>query len=382
MSHSKRHHYQQLAPDEEDDEATVEYELVDRPNDRRTVTASAFLPARPAKVHADLWRPLAYGFLGLACIVLATIYAPATQHSTSNNLLFHLSARDGPFLQWGYAEWVSLTAGVAPKRCHSHNDYEQSVPLLKALTYGAASVEADVWLVGNELLVGHTEQELSPNKTLAKLYLDPLQDILRRANLDRKDDGVTPLRGVFATAPKLPLQLLIDLKTEGAATFDRLYEYLEPLRSAGYLTTVEAGSPYPVFTPSVITVVGTGNTPLSSVVGLGNGSARRRDIFLDAPLLDLASTSDGGFAKAYTPSVSPLASANMQDVVGWTWLAPWVARRRLRRLVDAAHKKGIQARLWNTPNFPVWLRNYVWQVLLDEGADWLNVDDLPAAARF
>jgi hypothetical protein len=27
-------------------------------------------------------------------------------------------------------------------------------------------------------------------------------------------------------------------------------------------------------------------------------------------------------------------------------------------------------------------RNLVWQMLLDEGVDWLNVDDLPAARDF
>ncbi|KZT21016.1 hypothetical protein NEOLEDRAFT_1121820 [Neolentinus lepideus HHB14362 ss-1] len=382
MSHPKRHDYQQLAPGDEDDEHAVEYELADRGNSRPSVNPSYFLPVRPTKIHLTLRRPLVYSLLALVFAVLAILYTPAKQYSTSNDLLFRLSAPDGPFLQWGYAEWVSLSAGVTPKRCHSHNDYEQSVPLLKALSYGAASVEADVWLVDNELLVGHTEKELSPNDTLAKLYLEPLQDIIRMANMDRKDDGVTPLHGIFDTAPKLPLQLLIDLKTNGIATFERLYDYLEPLRSAGYLTTMVAASPYPVFTPSVITVIGTGNTPLSSVLALGDDDGRRRDIFLDAPLLGLASGKDSEAANVYTPSVSPLASANLQEVVGWSWVTPWVAKKRIRTFVDAAHKKGIQARFWNTPNFPIWFRNYVWQVLLDEGADWLNVDDLPAAAGF
>ncbi|EPQ56206.1 hypothetical protein GLOTRDRAFT_40068 [Gloeophyllum trabeum ATCC 11539] len=283
--------------------------------------------------------------------------------------------------QWGYTEWVSLTAGVTPKRIHSHNDYEQPAPLLKALSYGAASVEADVWLVEDELLVGHTESELSSNRTLSSLYLDPLQDLIRIANLDREDDGVS--RGVFDTAPKLSLQLLIDLKTDGSETFNKLYEYLEPLRSAGYLTTVVPASPYPIFSPSVVTVIGTGNTLLSSVLELGNNSARRRDIFLDAQLLDLVSPNAALRAlDAYKPSVSPLASANLQDVVGWSWVVPWVARRRVRTLVNAAHEKGVQVRFWNTPSSPVWFRNLVWQMLLDEGADWLNADDLPAAARF
>jgi hypothetical protein len=31
---------------------------------------------------------------------------------------------------------------------------------------------------------------------------------------------------------------------------------------------------------------------------------------------------------------------------------------------------------------PVAARNAVWQMLLDEGVDWLNVDDLPASKYF
>jgi hypothetical protein len=27
-------------------------------------------------------------------------------------------------------------------------------------------------------------------------------------------------------------------------------------------------------------------------------------------------------------------------------------------------------------------RKYIWQILLDEGVDWLNVDDLPGAKDF
>lgn len=37
----------------------------------------------------------------------------------------------------------------------------RDVPLLRALSYGVASVEADVWLAGNDLLVGVTPPSAS-----------------------------------------------------------------------------------------------------------------------------------------------------------------------------------------------------------------------------
>lgn len=45
-------------------------------------------------------------------------------------------------------------------RAHAHNDYEHPRPLLDALDHRFGSVEADVFLVGDQLLVGHDATEL------------------------------------------------------------------------------------------------------------------------------------------------------------------------------------------------------------------------------
>lgn len=108
-----------------------------------------------------------------------------------------------------YDRFPSTLAAVAPpRRFHSHNDYEHEVPLYEALSYGAGSVEADVWLVGDELLVrthpiqepsgpfadrapqvGHTEDELDPAKTLTSLYLQPLMNLIQAANVTAQPGG-------------------------------------------------------------------------------------------------------------------------------------------------------------------------------------------------
>ena len=54
---------------------------------------------------------------------------------------------------------------------HSHNDYVHSRPLVEALEQGFDSVEADVFLVKNDLLVGHYPWEIKPGRTLESLYL-------------------------------------------------------------------------------------------------------------------------------------------------------------------------------------------------------------------
>ena len=62
---------------------------------------------------------------------------------------------------------------------HAHNDYEHKRPLFDALAHGFGSVEADVFLVRGQMLVGHTAIDLRPERTLEKLYLEPLRQRIK-----------------------------------------------------------------------------------------------------------------------------------------------------------------------------------------------------------
>ena len=86
------------------------------------------------------------------------------------------------------------------KPFHSHNDYWRDIPFYSALSYGAISVEADVWLyndtlhVGRQaihlgqsvqltaLQVGHEESALTDERTFESLYVNPILDTLKRQN--------------------------------------------------------------------------------------------------------------------------------------------------------------------------------------------------------
>ncbi|KAL1749190.1 hypothetical protein HDZ31DRAFT_79046 [Schizophyllum fasciatum] len=258
-----------------------------------------------------------------------------------------------------------LTAGVTPKRIHSHNDYTRAVPLFQALSHGCASVEADVWLVDGQLRVGHTEDDLTGG-TLASMYVDPLVSLL-----DDYNAKATQKRGLFDVAPDLTLFLFIDIKSDRPSTFSAIHAALEALRSRNYLSTwnssLSATDP-PSYGP--ITVVGTGNTPFESVKAL-----EQRDIFFDAPLDDINNPQ-------YAPSVSPMSSGSFYEIVGFSWLAGGKGKDKVRHIVNAAHMKGIMTRFWATPSLPRWARNRVWSILLDAGVDFLNADDLAAVAAF
>src|SRR5262245_7590292 len=65
-------------------------------------------------------------------------------------------------------------------RLHAHNDYEHARPLLDALDHGFCSIEADIFLVDGQLLVAHDQSKLNPERTLEKLYLEPLRQRVTR----------------------------------------------------------------------------------------------------------------------------------------------------------------------------------------------------------
>src|SRR5689334_8437966 len=94
---------------------------------------------------------------------------------------------------------------VPLKEAHAHNDYEHKRPLFDALDNGFCSVEADVFLEGDTLLVGHARADLRPGRTLEKLYLDPLRERI-------KTNGGR----VYKNGPAI--WLFVDVKTEAKST--------------------------------------------------------------------------------------------------------------------------------------------------------------------
>lgn len=106
----------------------------------------------------------------------------------------------------------------ALRRAHAHNDYLHPRPLHDALAHGFTSVEADIFLVDGELLVAHEATDLDPSRTLASLYLDPLLARVR-AN-----------HGTVHPGYRDPVQLLIDIKTDGAAAYLELDRQLRHYR--------------------------------------------------------------------------------------------------------------------------------------------------------
>lgn len=271
-----------------------------------------------------------------------------------------------------YTYPTSLTQGIIPKAFHSHNDYWRPVPFYSALSVGAISIEADVWLYNGTLHVGHEQSALTSARTFDSLYIQPILSVLEKQNPNSSFVTTNPTKnGVFDTSSGQTLYLFVDLKTDGPTTFPYVVEALQPLRDAGYLTTFNGSS----VATGPVTVIGTGNTPLDQVQGVSP-----RDYFYDAPIPTLATTFSN-----ITSDVSPIASTDFAvqfpDVLSNDGLTD-EQLVLLKEQVDVAHGKGIKVRYWDLPGWPIGTRNAVWRSLWDNGVDLLNVDDLEGVANF
>ena len=305
------------------------------------------------------------------------------------NILVFLSRRlwteeeehtDDFFLNWGEQgtgtealAWypTNFLRDVIPKPIHSHNDYWRKVPLFSALHAGCISVEADVWLENynstDDLFVGHDLAALQPSRTFPSLYVNPIVEILQRQNPSTAFYQGSR-RGVFDADPDQTLTLLVDVKTDGETTWPWVVEQLEPLRSRGWLTTFDNGE----LKLGPVTVVGSGNTPFDQIVA----NDTYRDVFYDVPLDRLPDSN-------FNTTNSWYASVSLKEAVGQVWLDGFNPDqlRTVKTQIQAAHEQGLKVRYWELPSWPISIRNHIWSLLVQEGVDLLNVDDLRGAAR-
>ncbi|GFF42467.1 hypothetical protein IFM58399_06625 [Aspergillus lentulus] len=293
--------------------------------------------------------------------------------------------------EYGYP--TDFTRGIVPIPVHSHNDYWRDVPFYTALSQGCISTEADVWLYNGTLYVstksssdrclpsniervGHDTSSLTEERTLESLYINPILDVLKRQNPRSRFVTSPTHNGVFDTSVSQTLYLFIDAKTNGHETFKAVIDALEPLREHGYLTALKNNK---TITNGPITVIGTGNTPYDMVAPVAN-----RDYFFDAHLESLNEPENAGI----TDLISPIASTSFADAIGPVSEGDSEAiltekqLSTLRSQIATAKERGIGARYWETPSYPIRTRNAVWRALLKEGVALLNADDLEAAASY
>ncbi len=213
-------------------------------------------------------------------------------------------------------------------RVHSHNDYLQNIPFWKALAAGASSVEADVFLVGDELLVAHTQSEIDTLRNLEKLYLEPLAKSLE-----------------MDINAGQPFQLLIDIKSEAYGTLDAIIASVREYPS--------------IMNSNTVSVVISGNRPKTTE-------------YIDYPdfiYFDYQSLDEIG--ERSTLKKIALVSLSFKNFSAWNGKGRLTSEdeKKVISAIEKAHALGKPFRFWATPDSKT-----AWKALVHLGVDFINTD--------
>lgn len=241
---------------------------------------------------------------------------------------------------------VAATAPESPDailyNSFSHNDYWRDRPLWDALSYGFNCVEADLWIIDNELYVSHDRPEPHPDITFKRLYLEPLAQRIHENN------------GQVYPASDRPFYLMVDFKTKGEKTYRLLKKQLEPYKEL--FCAVEQGE----YRAGPILLFISGERPQKTMK-----KEKQRYAFLDGRLSDLG--------KEIPSLLSPVISDDYSDYLTWRGEGemPEEELIKMRQLIDAVHQEGKLFRWWGAPDTEQFKR-----LFLREGVDFIGADNL------
>ncbi len=223
---------------------------------------------------------------------------------------------------------------------HSHNDYEQSNPFYEAWNHCFGSIEADIFLEGDKLLVAHTTKELNESRTLQSLYLDPLQRAIETNH------------GYPYVDTAKELQLLVDVKTDSVNTLNKLIEILKNY-------------------PSIINC-------LKIKIAI-SGNRPSPETFTNYPSYIHF---DGVLSENYSPealSKIVMLSDNFWHYSKWYGVDPIPAKdyEVLKHVIKKAHDLKQKVRFWNAPDNLV-----AWRTFESLQVDYINTDHIAELADF
>jgi len=228
------------------------------------------------------------------------------------------------------------TTNSSRSRGHSHNDYKQDIPFLKAYHAGMQSIEADVFLYHDTLFVAHERHEIKQGETLESRYVQPLRKFFE-------------LHGnqAFADSSK-GLQLVIDIKEDYRQTIPAILNVLQPYQQMFDVSR----------NPHAVRVVLSGDMP----------PVEEFDQY--PPFLFF----DGRPGVDYGKHIDRIAmiSQDIKRYSSWNGKGTPVAddKQKLKAVIDAAHALGKPFRFWATHDSP-----NTWLELEKLGVDWINTDD-------
>ena len=230
-------------------------------------------------------------------------------------------------------------------QAHAHNDYEHVHPFWDAFNLGFCNIEPDIFLVDGKLLVAHNLKDVTPERSLEALYLDPILKLVESGGISKE---------------KFPITLLIDVKSAAIPTYEVLHRTLE--RYERMLTRFEGDR---VFT-NAVTVVVSGERTREVMQ-----EQKRRFATYDGRLEDIDSSAPSSFIWW----ISDDWTQNFQ----WRGEGPVSDRdlTKFKAIVAKVHAHGRKLRFWAMPDKPE-----VWQMLRTNQVDIIGSDNLKGLHDF
>ena len=221
---------------------------------------------------------------------------------------------------------------------HAHNDYQQPEPFTHALRYKVFSIEADIYLSGNKLLVAHDKKELVSAKTLDSLYLQPIIKLFGRH------------KGTINEDTTYKLVLMIDIKENGEEVIAQLIKLVSTHRL--------------VFDRSV-------NTKAVQLVISGDRGASSKWVSYPAYILF-----DGRPYETYDDGTLERVAFISDSWTGYH-LPPTDDHQRLKFAIEKVHEMGKLLRLWGSPD-----NSDSWKLQKQLGVDIINTDKLEECSNY
>ncbi len=220
---------------------------------------------------------------------------------------------------------------IAQVLIHAHNDYAQANPIVEALQNDCYSLEVDVALYDNELVISHDDKKLSKKKSFSKYYLKPLIDELK--DYDKS------------------IVLLVDIKEYS----DKLLEVLHQDLLLYDRHIIRRQRP----TKRGLQIVLSGDIPRKQIIEQG----KYFYFFIDGRLENLA--------HEYANHNMPWISMDIKKTCAWKGHQRPKSDdiKKLRAVIKKVHQHNKKIRLWNTPD-----NQLMWNTLIALGVDIINTD--------
>ena len=239
---------------------------------------------------------------------------------------------------------MTLSAQEYPVLIHSHNDYWRPVPFWTAYSSKLYSYEADIYYVDGQIYVAHDREDIKPENTLEKLYIEPIVSVYKANEGKPWKDA------------KHGIQLLVDIKDETDPSMQALSE---------------AFGRYPeVFDRSV--------NPYGVQIAITGNFPEPEDFDKWPKFMGI----DGRLDIDYTPEQFErvvLISEYLRDFVKWNGKGTLIPEQeeKLKEVIDRVHKMGRPIRFWSTPECET-----TYYTFYNLGIDFVNTDDPASASAF